>query len=72
METPGGWQIIGRTPLKLYDPDRDPPILLKAGNYIKFHPVSEEEYEDIEEAVRNGTFHPHVEPYREEEDGCAG
>ena len=72
METPGGWQIIGRTPLKLYDPDRDPPILLKAGNYIKFHPVSEEEYEDIEEAVRNGTFHPHVEQYREEEDGNAG
>lgn len=72
METPGGWQIIGRTPLKLYDPDRDPPILLKAGNYIRFHPVSEEEYEDILETVRNGTFHPHVEQYREEEDGNAG
>lgn len=42
LQTPGGWQLIGQTPLRLYDPDRVPPVLLKAGDYIKFKPVSEE------------------------------
>lgn len=44
VESPGGWQIIGRTPLKLYAADRANPALLHAGQYIKFKPVSEAEY----------------------------
>ncbi len=44
IESPGGWQIIGRTPLKLFDRDRSPEILLKAGDYIAFYPISEKEY----------------------------
>ncbi|MDR9794557.1 5-oxoprolinase subunit PxpB [Aeribacillus pallidus] len=46
METPGGWQIIGRTPLRLFNPDQSPPTLIQAGNYVKFQPVSKEEYDD--------------------------
>ena len=46
METPGGWQIIGRTPLRLFLPDQSPPTLIQAGNYVKFQPISKEEYED--------------------------
>ena len=34
METPGGWQIIGRTPLPLYDSARQPPALLEAGDEL--------------------------------------
>ena len=45
VESPGGWQIIGRTPLKLYDADREQPVLLSAGQYIKFKPISGAEYE---------------------------
>lgn len=45
VESPGGWQIIGRTPLKLYDTDREQPVLLSAGQYIKFKPISGAEYE---------------------------
>ncbi|WP_226681743.1 5-oxoprolinase subunit PxpB [Sutcliffiella horikoshii] len=56
LETPGGWQIIGRTPVKLYDPEREEPILLSAGSYIRFVPVDQKGYEDIEEAVTRGEY----------------
>jgi inhibitor of KinA len=39
FETPGGWNIIGRTSLKLYDPEREPSALLRAGDYVKFIPA---------------------------------
>lgn len=45
IETPGGWQLIGRTPLNLFQPEKDEPSLLQAGDKIKFHPISEEEYQ---------------------------
>jgi KipI family sensor histidine kinase inhibitor len=35
-ETPGGWHLIGRTPLSLFDPAQDPPALLKPGMRVKF------------------------------------
>lgn len=44
FETPGGWQIIGRTPLKLFSPDRDPPSLLRVGDRVRFRPITPEEY----------------------------
>ncbi|WP_027416359.1 5-oxoprolinase subunit PxpB [Aneurinibacillus terranovensis] len=45
IETPGGWQVIGRTPVGLFKPDEHPPTLLRAGDRIRFHPVTREEYE---------------------------
>lgn len=45
METPGGWQIIGRTPLKLFDADRSQPALLKAGDSVIFKPISADEFQ---------------------------
>jgi len=45
IESPGGWRIIGRTPLALFDPYRDPPALLAAGDRVRFLPISEAEYE---------------------------
>jgi len=41
IATPGGWRLIGRTPLKLFDPEQDPPTLLKAGDTVRFVPISE-------------------------------
>ena len=49
VESPGGWQIIGRTPLKLYDADGEKPILLRAGQSIRFKPITEDEYEAMTE-----------------------
>jgi len=62
IDSPGGWQLIGRTPLKLYDPYREPPVLLKAGNYVRFVPISEAEYEEIAARVAAGTYEVQQEP----------
>lgn len=43
-EAPGGWQIVGRTSLKLFDPRHEPPALLKPGDRVRFRPISEDEY----------------------------
>lgn len=48
LASPGGWQIIGRTPIRPYDPDRARPILYEAGDYLRFVPISPEEYATIE------------------------
>ncbi len=51
LASPGGWRIIGRTPLKPYDLNRDNPILYKAGDYIKFRPIDKKEYYKIKDLV---------------------
>jgi inhibitor of KinA len=42
--TPGGWNIIGRTPALAFDPDREPPSLLKPGDQVRFRPITEAEF----------------------------
>ena len=44
LETPGGWRIIGRTPLKLFDPEKSEPSLLKIGDEIQFQKISAHEF----------------------------
>ena len=39
-ETPGGWQLVGRTPLEPFDPSRAEPFLLKAGDSVQFYPTT--------------------------------
>ena len=46
---PGGWQIIGRTPLDLFLPTISPPTLLQAGDKIRFAPISPKEYDRYKE-----------------------
>ena len=48
VASPGGWQLIGRTPLKLFDPDKPNPFLLEAGNMLRFKPVSHDRFEDLQ------------------------
>ncbi len=43
--TPGGWRIIGRTPLAMFEADRDPPSLLGIGDRVRFVPITEKEVE---------------------------
>lgn len=52
ISSPGGWQIIGRTPLKLFDPTRAEPFLLQFGDRVRFYPISKERYENWEAGVR--------------------
>jgi len=44
VASPGGWQLIGRTPLKLFAPERLNPFLYQAGDKIKFKPISAEKF----------------------------
>ena len=56
MDSPGGWQLMGMTPVKTYDPERETPILVEAGDYIRFVPVDEDEYLRIKEQVARGEY----------------
>ena len=44
VESPGGWQIIGRTPFSLFNPEASPPVPLQMGDQVKFFPINEEEF----------------------------
>lgn len=50
VESPGGWRLIGRTPLNLYDP-QSPQSFYQAGDYVRFVPVNQREFEQIQRAV---------------------
>ena len=56
LASPGGWRLIGTTPVKPYDPGRAEPFLYKAGDYIKFFPIDENEYNKIKALVESGEY----------------
>lgn len=49
--SPGGWQLIGRTPISLYDDAKEQPALLQAGDYVHYRPITEDEYLAIQHDV---------------------
>lgn len=51
VESPGGWNIIGRTPLKLFDLNRNPHFLYNSGDKIRFEPISRKEFEEFDEKI---------------------
>lgn len=55
-ELPGGWQIIGRTPLPLFDPQAENPFLFQAGDRVRFISISAMAYKDLEIQVENGDW----------------
>lgn len=61
LASPGGWRLIGRTPVKPYDPNREPAILYKAGDYLHFDSISENEYLAIESKVMTNSFDCNIE-----------
>jgi inhibitor of KinA len=60
LESPGGWHLIGRTPVLLWDPRRDPPAILAAGDQVRFQPIALGDYEAL--AARSGTGEFRLEP----------
>ncbi|MDI3481938.1 MAG: inhibitor of KinA [Tepidanaerobacteraceae bacterium] len=56
VTSPGGWRLIGKTPVKLYDPSRGNPILLEAGNYIKFVRITADEFHEIEAKINRNAY----------------
>ncbi len=57
-EAPGGWRIIGRTPLRLFDPSWQPPALLQPGDTVRFKPISIDEFRQIHVEVSKGSYDP--------------
>jgi inhibitor of KinA len=51
LQTPGGWQIIGRTPLRLFRPESEKPSLMKVGDKVRFRSVSIEEFLEMERSA---------------------
>ncbi len=45
IQSPGGWNLIGRTPLSLFDPKKNPPTLLRTGERVRFRRISRDEFE---------------------------
>ena len=58
--SPGGWRIIGSTPLLLFDPARDPAVPVSAGDAIRFRPISVDEWYEIRHLVQKGQYEPEV------------
>lgn len=54
--SPGGWRIIGRTPLKLYDSKSDKPVFINSGDYVRYIAIDEKEYKKIEEEIQNESY----------------
>jgi inhibitor of KinA len=46
LESPGGWQIIGRTPIKVFKREDKNPVLFQPGDEVKFYPITEHEFEN--------------------------
>lgn len=55
-ESPGGWNIIGNSPLEFFNPAQDPPCFSKAGDYLKFYAIDSMAHQKIKEEVEAGKF----------------
>ena len=49
-DSPGGWQIIGQTPIRIYFPDNKEPTLFAPGDMIRFYPITAKQYDQLEES----------------------
>ena len=58
VDSPGGYWVLGRTPLRLYDPEAADPVLLKPGDRVRFRAIDRAEYDRIVAAVAARTFMP--------------
>ncbi|WP_299099702.1 5-oxoprolinase subunit PxpB [uncultured Winogradskyella sp.] len=56
QDSPGGWHIIGNSPVELFSPKRNPPCFIKAGDRVKFYSVSVTEYYRIKSDMMSSSF----------------
>lgn len=56
IESPGGWQLIGQTPLRLFDAQKESPVLLRAGDSICFRSIAATEFKEITKAIETGEY----------------
>lgn len=56
VQSTGGWRLIGRTPIKAFNPDNPNPFLFVAGDYIQFKPITVDEFFAIRRELDAGTY----------------
>jgi inhibitor of KinA len=61
VESPGGFWVLGRTPVPLYDPTAADPILLRAGDHVRFRRIDRTEFDAITAEVAAGNYRPVIE-----------
>ena len=61
-ESPGGWHLIGATPIRFFDAARTPPALLTPGDRVQFDPIDADHFAAIRRAVDTGHYHPESAP----------
>ena len=54
LDSPGGWRLIGSTPIDMYDPKREKPVLCEAGQYLRFVRIGKRDYELINKDKKSG------------------
>jgi len=73
VESPGGWRLLGRTPIRLFDTRREPPAILQpTSDYVRFVRINEEEFQKIREQVDAGRHKIRISNLREKEKGYEG
>jgi KipI family sensor histidine kinase inhibitor len=60
VESPGGFWLLGRTPVRLYDPDAAEPILLKPGDRVRFRRIERREFDELAARVATGRYRPAI------------
>lgn len=63
LESPGGWHLLGRTPVPIWDHRRETPALLMPGDKVRFEPISLREYDALSAEAEAGTLSLTCEPY---------
>jgi inhibitor of KinA len=71
IESPGGWRLIGRTPLKVFDASAASPFLFAAGDYLQFNAISSKEYQVISRQIEEKSYSPVIKVF-EKEGTCQG
>ncbi|GEL77124.1 5-oxoprolinase subunit PxpB [Tenuibacillus multivorans] len=60
IQSPGGWNIIGHTPVNIFDSQKEQPFMFQAGDYIQFYPVDRKTYDHI---INDDQYQPKMEWY---------
>jgi inhibitor of KinA len=64
-QSPGGWHLIGATPIRCFDPAGNPPSLLAAGDAVVFEPIDADAFAAIRDVVESGSYEIASEPIPE-------
>ncbi|KYG33723.1 5-oxoprolinase subunit PxpB [Alkalihalobacillus trypoxylicola] len=67
VSSPGGWRIIGRTPVSLFNKEKEPPVILQAGMFLKFQPIDLEEYKKLKALVEQDEYQLNIQSISLEE-----